>query len=178
MTTLPDTDRTRVRRPERQSFDAEALAAILDEALIAHVGALVLARSGFDHSMNYRSEVVIGVPELVPEEEKPATLGRVVDHLVPGRTGELRASHRKELAATVIVRLPLATGSVKIRAAGAGVEPGDGEDRSVWAGVVPLRTVAGDPIAEPDVPAAVAVPASVRALARRYAPTASHPAPA
>ncbi len=217
MSTLPDTDRTRVRRlGERQVFDRAVLEAILDEALVAHVGyldddvplvlpfacardgdflllhgstgagllracarrsqisaeithldALVMARSTFDHSLNYRSAVVIGVPELVSEDEKAAALDRLVDHLVPGRSVEVRPPLRKELAATMIVRLPLDVASVKIRATGAATDPDDGEDRTAWAGVLPLRLAAGSPVAEPDVPESVRVPASVLAVAQR-----------
>ncbi len=131
-------------------------------AEVTHLDALVVARSTFDHSMNYRCAVVIGVPELVPEEDKAATLDRLVDHLLPGRSREVRTSTRKELAATTVVRLPLTTASVKVRAKGAGSDPADGEDRSVWAGILPLALVSGEARAEDDVPDSVPVPASVR----------------
>ena len=117
-------------------------------AEVTHLDALVVARSTFDHSMNYRCAVVIGVPELVPEEDKAAALERLVDHLLPGRSGEVRPPTRKELAATLVVRLPLTTASVKIRANGAGTDPDDGEDRSVWAGVLPLAVRAGEAVPE------------------------------
>jgi hypothetical protein len=132
---------------------------------VTHLDALVVARSTFDHSMNYRCAVVIGVPELVPDEHKAATLDRLVDHLLPGRSSEVRPSTRKELAATSIVRLPLASASVKVRAMGAGAAPDDGEDRSVSAGVLPLALVAGEAVAESDVPVSVTVPPSVVAAA-------------
>lgn len=77
---------------------------------------LVLARSGFHHSMNYRSAVVIGVPRLVDdEEEKRHALDLVVDHAVPGRSSTLRTHTRKELAATSVIALSLAEASVKAR---------------------------------------------------------------
>jgi nitroimidazol reductase NimA-like FMN-containing flavoprotein (pyridoxamine 5'-phosphate oxidase superfamily) len=218
MPTLPDTERTRVGRlGERQVFDRDVLDAILDEAVVAHVGyvddgvplvlpfacardgdhlllhgstgagllracseghtisaevthldALVMARSTFDHSMNYRCAVVIGVPEMVTEEDKAAALDRLVDHLVPGRSAEVRHPLRKELAATMIIRLPLDVASVKVRATGAATDPDDGEDRTVWAGVLPLRLEAGTPVAEADVPTSVPVPPSVLAAGRRF----------
>lgn len=137
-------------------------------AAVTHLDALVMARSTFDHSMNYRCAVIIGVPEVVAEEEKEAALDRLVDHLVPGRSVEVRPPLRKELSATMIIRLPLEVASVKVRDAGAGVDPDDGEDRSVWAGVLPLWITAGSPVPEADVPDSVAVPPSVLAAAARF----------
>ena len=75
---------------------------------------------------------------------------------------------KRELAATLVLRLPLAEASVKLRAAGAEGEPDDGESREVWAGVLPLRTAAGEPEPDPDVPAGVPVPASVDCARRRH----------
>ena len=78
---------------------------------------LVLARSGFHHSMNYRSAVVIGRGRLVDDaDEKVRALDLVVDHVVPGRSATLRAHTRKELAATTVIALPLHEASVKKRA--------------------------------------------------------------
>jgi uncharacterized protein len=134
---------------------------------ITHVDALVVARSSFDNSMNYRSVVVFGTPQVVEDEAKTEALKILTDHLLPGRWDEVRASTRRELAATLVLRLPLDEVSVKVRDAPVTVAADDGEDRSVWAGLLPLRTVAGDPIVHPDVPAGVAVPASVRAARSR-----------
>jgi uncharacterized protein len=131
------------------------------------VDGLVVARSVFDNSMNYRSVVAFGVPEVLDGEAKERALHRLVDHLLPGREGEVRPSNRRELAATLVLRLPLDRVSVKVRAEAVTVEPDDGEDRSVWAGVLPTVTVAGEPVAHPDVAEGVAVPASVRVAARR-----------
>lgn len=97
---------------------------------------------------------------------RPA-LNRLVDHLVPGRSAEVRPSLRKELAATMIIKLPLDVASVKIRNKGAVAEPDDGEDSSVWAGILPLRLSVGTPAAGADVPDGVPVPPSVLAVARR-----------
>jgi uncharacterized protein len=111
---------------------------------------LVLARSGFHHSMNYRSAVVVGRPRIVADpEERLRALDLVVDHLVPGRSGTLRRHTRKELAATAVLALPLHEASVKRRS---GDPVDDAEDVAAggWAGVVPLRLVAGAPVTAAD----------------------------
>lgn len=111
---------------------------------------LVLARSAFHHSMNYRCAVVFGVPRLVDEpEEKARALDLVVDHAVPGRSATMRAHTRKELAATSVLALSLAEASVKARSG----PPIDDEADLVngsWAGVVPLRLVAADAVTADD----------------------------
>ena len=101
---------------------------------------IVLARSGFNHSMNYRSAVVIGRPRAVADvDERAHALDLLVDHVAPGRPATLRRPTRKELAATTVLALPLHEASVKRRAG----DPSDDEEDvaagSVWAGVVPLR---------------------------------------
>jgi nitroimidazol reductase NimA-like FMN-containing flavoprotein (pyridoxamine 5'-phosphate oxidase superfamily) len=107
------------------------------------VDALVLARAAFSHSMNYRSAVVYGVARQVTDaRERDHALRLVVDHVVPGRSATLRASTRKELAATTVIAIPLAEASVKGRTGGPKDEPEDVES-GAWAGVVPLRTAAG-----------------------------------
>ncbi len=128
------------------------------------VDGIVLARSGFAHSMNYRSAVVIGRPRVVEDaDERSRALDLLVDHVVPGRAAAIRRPTRKELAATVVLALPLHEASVKVRT-------GDPEDEDqdvgtdVWAGVIPLRTVAGDPVTAPDA-AGQQVPAHVTARA-------------
>jgi len=111
---------------------------------------LVLARSAFHHSMNYRSAVVTGRPRTVDDpDEKVRALDLVVDHAVPGRAGTLRPHTRKELAATAVVALGLAEASVKVRTG----DPVDDEPdvrQGGWAGVVPLRLVPGDVVTAAD----------------------------
>lgn len=124
------------------------------------VDGLVLARSAFHHSMNYRSAVVIGrAREVRDEAEKVRALSLVVDRLVPGRTATLRGHTRKELAATAVVALPLVEASVKVRRG----DPVD-EEADVaaggWAGVVPLWLQHGDPVTAADATGAE-VPADV-----------------
>jgi nitroimidazol reductase NimA-like FMN-containing flavoprotein (pyridoxamine 5'-phosphate oxidase superfamily) len=121
---------------------------------------MVLARSAFHHSMNYRSAVVVGRPRVVTDDaERRRALDLVVDQVVPGRAATLRAHTRKELAATAVVALPLHEASVKARSG----DPVD-EERDVqaggWAGVVPLRLVAGHPVTAADADGQ-AVPADV-----------------
>ncbi len=113
---------------------------------------IVLARSGFNHSMNYRSAVVIGRPRVVADEaERSRALDLLVDHVTPGRSAALRRPTRKELAATVVLALPLHEASVKRRAGDPLDEDFDVEAGGVWAGVVPLRLAAGDPVTSADV---------------------------
>jgi len=122
---------------------------------------IVLARSGFMHSMNYRSAVVVGRPRLVADpEERSHALDVLVDHVTPGRSAALRRPTRKELAATTVLALPLAEASVKLRTGDPEDEDFDVEAGGVWAGVVPLRLRAGEPATAADVDA-VPVPEHV-----------------
>jgi uncharacterized protein len=130
------------------------------------VDGLVLARSAFHHSMNYRSAVVIGDPRPVTgPEERDHALTLIVDRLLPGRAATLRDHTRKELAATTVLGLPLHEASVKIRAEGVGDEPSDVEAGS-WAGVVPVRTVFEPPETDPDTPLGTPTPPHVDAAVR------------
>jgi uncharacterized protein len=113
---------------------------------------MVLARSGFNHSMNYRSAVVVGRPRpVVDEDERLRALDLLIDHVAPGRAATLRRPTRKELAATTVLALPLHEASVKRRSGDPSDEDVDVETGGVWAGVVPLRTVASDPVTSADV---------------------------
>ena len=117
---------------------------------------VVLARSGFNHSMNYRSAVVIGRPRQVLDPvERERAFDLLVDHAAPGRSAALRRPTRKELAATTVLALPLHEASVKSRSGDPQDEDDDVEAGGVWAGVVPLRQVAGDPVTGADVDVAV-----------------------
>ena len=130
---------------------------------ITHVDGLVLARSAFNHSMNYRSVVVYGQFERVADAAKPALLDRFMDHIAPGRRHEARPGDANELAATTLLKLPLREAAAKIRRGG----PTDDEPDlalPVWAGVVPIARVFGEPVADAGV--ACEVPAGVRALVR------------
>jgi nitroimidazol reductase NimA-like FMN-containing flavoprotein (pyridoxamine 5'-phosphate oxidase superfamily) len=131
------------------------------------VDGVVVARSVFDNSMNYRSVVVFGVPDVLDGPAKERALRRLVDHLLPGRWDEVRPSNGREIAATLVLRLSLDEASVKVRAEAVTTDPDDGEDRAVWAGVLPTVTLAGDPVSHGDVPAGVVTPPSVIAAADR-----------
>jgi hypothetical protein len=105
--------------------------------------------------MNYRSAVVIGRPRQVTDpDERRRALDLVVDHMMPGRAAALPLATRKELAATAVIALPLAEASMKQRAGGASLEPGDLE-LAGWAGHVPVRRVASAPVTEDYVSEAV-----------------------
>ena len=211
---LEQTARTKVRRlPDRAKYDRETIHAILDEALICHVGfsiegqpfviptihwrdgdtlyfhgsaasrmlrtlrggvdacvtvtlldGLVLARSAFHHSMNYRSVVVFGnAREVTDRDEKLRALDRLVEHITPDRAAAVRPPNENELRQTLVLALPLHEASAKIRT---GPPVDDEEDYALdaWAGVVPLRLAAGAPISDPRLPAGIEIPDHVREL--------------
>jgi len=110
---------------------------------------LVLARSTFNHSLNYRSVVVFGAAEEITEPAaKARALEVIVDHLVPHRSSEARAPTDSELRKTAVLRLPITEASAKIRS-GPAVDQDDDVALPVWAGVLPLRTVADRPQPDP-----------------------------
>jgi uncharacterized protein len=201
-------ERTRVQRhPERGVYDRETIDAILDEALISHVGfvvdgqpfvipmiharaddvlylhgstasrlvralaegvdvsvtatlldGIVLARSVYNHSMNYRSAVVLGrARPVVDPDEKLAALETIVEHLVPGRWSDARLPDKKELKATTVLALPLDEASAKIRT-GPPKEWDEDLDLPIWAGVIPLRLVSDAAETDAAVPADVELP--------------------
>jgi nitroimidazol reductase NimA-like FMN-containing flavoprotein (pyridoxamine 5'-phosphate oxidase superfamily) len=216
MSDLEPTPRTTLRRlPARGHFDRATVNAILDEALVCHVGfvsegqpfviptiharvgdevfvhgsaasrmlktlqggvpvcltatlldGLVLARSAFHHSMNYRSVVVLGDAQAVTDErERWDALHAIVEHVAPGRWSEVREPSAKELAATLVLRLPIEEASAKVRS---GPPLDDEEDYALecWAGILPLRLTPGTPVPDPRMPAGRALPASVTRYVR------------
>jgi nitroimidazol reductase NimA-like FMN-containing flavoprotein (pyridoxamine 5'-phosphate oxidase superfamily) len=129
------------------------------------VDGLVLARSAFHHSMNYRSVVVFGEATTIGDlAERRAALDRLVEHIVPGRTTDARPPSERELRGTLVLALPLDECSVKVRAGGPKDDDED-MDLPVWAGVVPLATVAGAPVTTDDLRGDAPPPA----YATRYA---------
>ena len=131
------------------------------------VDGLVLARSAFHHSINYRSVVVFGTAQLVTDEQaKFDALKAFTEHVIPGRWPEIREPNAQELKATTVLALPLQEASAKIRS---GPPKDDDEDMAlpVWAGVLPLLTVTGDPIADPYLPTDTRVPAHVTNYGQR-----------
>ena len=212
MATAPS-PRTRVRRlPARAAYERATIDAILDEALICHLGfavegqpyviptlqardgdtvylhgsaasrtlralsgglpacltatlvdGIVLARSAFHHSMNYRSVVALGEARLVTETgEVTHALQIFTEKLVPGRWDEVRGPSRQELKGTKVLAMTLDEASAKVRT---GPPADDEEDYAldVWAGVIPMALAAGDPVADPRLPATIAPNDSVTA---------------
>jgi nitroimidazol reductase NimA-like FMN-containing flavoprotein (pyridoxamine 5'-phosphate oxidase superfamily) len=122
------------------------------------VDGLVLARSAFHHSINYRSVLVFGRATLVSDaQEKYAALTALSEHIVPGRWADVREPNEQELKLTTVLRLPLAEASAKVRT---GPPLDDEEDYGlpIWAGVVPLKVTAGEPIKDPLLTQEVSVP--------------------
>lgn len=134
---------------------------------VTHLDGLVLARSSFNSSMNYRSLMVFGATTLVSdEEEKKRGLDILVEHLAPGRNADLRASTRKELNATTLLTLPLETFSIKSRSG----PPGDAKAdlaAPIWAGVIPLALTEGVPEDAPDLASGISLPAYLATPAAR-----------
>jgi nitroimidazol reductase NimA-like FMN-containing flavoprotein (pyridoxamine 5'-phosphate oxidase superfamily) len=196
MTSSPPTDRTRVRRKaERGRYDRATVDAILDEALLCHVGfavdgrpwvfptafarvddrlylhgasgnfalrslasgaeacvtvtlldGLVLSRTAFHHSMNYRSVMLFGEAEKVEDDdEKQMAVMAIVEHLIPGRTSDTRLPTPEELRATLVIRLPLDEVSAKVRT-GPPLEDPEDLELAHWAGELPLSLTPGDPV--------------------------------
>jgi uncharacterized protein len=199
MTTVSEqlkTGRTKLRRlPKRGAHDRGTIDAILDDALISHIGfvhdgrpaviptlharigdevlihgsaasrmlralatgvdlcltatlidGLVLARSAFHHSVNYRSVVLYGTARIVTEpDEKEAALEAFTERLLPGRWAEVRWPTPKELKATSVLALPIEEGSAKVRS-GPPIDDEPDYALDVWAGVVPLSLTRGEPV--------------------------------
>jgi len=127
---------------------------------------LVLARSVFNHSMNYRSVVVLGKGTLVEDpEEKLAALRTLSEHIIPGRWDDVRQPHERELKATSVLRVPIEEFSAKVRS---GPPIDDEEDYSfpTWAGVIPLGIKVGDPINDPRLDPAREAPTYLKKYAR------------
>ena len=122
------------------------------------VDGLVLARSAFHHSINYRSVVIFGNATVVDDaEEKSAALLAFSEHVIRGRWQDVREPTDQELKATTVLVLALAEVSAKVRT-GPPIDDEDDYDLPVWAGVVPLRVVAGEPIPDPRLPDEIAAP--------------------
>jgi uncharacterized protein len=127
---------------------------------------LVLARSAFNHSVNYRSVVVHGTATVVEDpQEKTRALAALVEAVAPGRTGSTRPPSRSELAATTVLRLDLHEVSVKVRT-GPPVDDPEDLELPCWAGVLPLVIDAGSPQPSKDLAEGVAVPEHITAWKR------------
>jgi nitroimidazol reductase NimA-like FMN-containing flavoprotein (pyridoxamine 5'-phosphate oxidase superfamily) len=135
---------------------------------VTHVDGLVLARSVFEHAVNYRSAMIYGTPRLVTNrEEKLAGLRSLTEHIAPGQWDYARRPNKKELAKTSLLALSLDEASVKIRRGPP--DDGDSPDAAlpVWAGVLPLAAAWQDPDPDPVLPAGIPLPPHIAALAHR-----------
>lgn len=122
------------------------------------VDGLVLARSAFTHSMNYRSAMVFGTARLVEDRAgKLAALEALIERLYPGRWAELRAPHEKEIKATAVIAMPIAEASAKTRS-GPPVDSGEDLAAPVWAGVIPLTLAPGTPVPDPKLDTTAVLP--------------------
>jgi nitroimidazol reductase NimA-like FMN-containing flavoprotein (pyridoxamine 5'-phosphate oxidase superfamily) len=120
---------------------------------------LVVARSVFHHSVNYRSVVLFGIGHLVDQpEEKMRALEVLTEHILPGRWADARKPNPKEMNATSVVSIPIESASAKIRT-GLPVDDEEDYDLPVWAGVLPLQQQPLEPIADPRLGPGIPVPA-------------------
>ncbi len=212
----PASERTRVRRKaERGVYGGDVVNAILDEALVCHVGivdggvpvvipmlhardgetlylhgspasrllrsmrsgeavcvtvtltdGIVLARAPFHSSINYRSVVIFGVPRIVADpDEKWRALEMLTDHVTAGRWADCRLPTPKEVKGTLVAAVPITEVSAKVRTG----PPGDDEEDyglPLWAGVIPLRLEAGEPIPDPRLVEGVELPAYLAGYGR------------
>ena len=149
----------RAQQPADEPVDVCVTMTLLD--------GLVLARSSFHHSMNYRSVVVIGRAEpIVEPRAKAAALEYFTERLVPGRQAELRPTTAKESRGPSVLRLSLETASAKVRT-GPPIDDEEDYDIDVWAGVVPVTTTLGTPEPDPLLKAGIPPPDNVLAMAGR-----------
>ena len=130
---------------------------------VTSMDALVVARSAFESSIHYRSAVLFGSWAPVPDGEKVAALDAVTEALLPGRVVEVRRPNGKELAATLVLAMPIGEWSLKV-SDGWPDDPPEDVAGQAWAGVVPLRQVTGEALPAPDLRAGIDVPDSVKAL--------------
>ena len=151
-------------RPLRSAGKGEDAPGLPVCLTVTHVDGLVLAKSAFHHSINYRSVVVHGTAHQVTDPEELRTaLDALVDHVVPGRSEDSRPADAKELAATAVLRLDLREVSAKVRTGGPNDDP---EDAALphWAGVVPVQRGYGTPLPAADQPASTPLPDYLAAL--------------
>ena len=127
---------------------------------VTQLDGLVVARTTFDSSMNYRSVVVLGTAEEITGNEKARLLDKLSDGLLPGRTKEVRPSTKKELSATTLLAVSLNEAAVKVRSGPP--EDDEGAGTGVWAGVIPIHIQAGEPIPSDEESASLPIPESVK----------------
>lgn len=125
------------------------------------VDGLVLARSAFHHSMNFRSVVVFGQARIIDDpSEKMEALRSFTEHVIPGRWAEVREPNESEMKATLVLALPLAEASAKVRT-GPPIDDEEDYELSVWAGVMPLKIAVEAPVNDPRLPPEIKPSASI-----------------
>jgi uncharacterized protein len=159
-----DGDRILIHGSSGARFMRELAKGVPTCVTVTKLDGMVVARTTFDSSMNYRSVVILGAAEEITGPEKNELLERVSDGLLPGRVNEVRTSTAKELAATTLLSLSLEEASVKVRTGMP--EDGEGSGTGVWSGVIPVRLVADEPIAGDEESASLEVPPSVIAYVK------------
>ena len=130
---------------------------------VTHLDGIVLARSAFHHSMNYRSAVLFGTATLVPDEGKEEALFVISEQILKGRWDESRLPNQKELKATSVLAFQIEEASAKIREGGPGDEPED-YALPIWAGVIPVEQVYGDAVPDEVLTEGIPVPESVTGI--------------
>lgn len=130
---------------------------------VTHLDGLVLARSTFHHSMNYRSAMVFGTATLVGEDQKMHALEVITENILQGRWDESRQPNAKEMKATSVLQLDIEQASAKIRTGPPGDEKEDYE-LPIWAGVVPITMEYGEPIRDEVLPDSIHLAQSVKAI--------------
>ena len=124
---------------------------------VTHLDGIVVARSAFNSSANYRSVVMHGKGQILEGDEKSAAFDIIIDKLIPGRLAELRPSTELEMSQTTVIQVWLEELSAKVRSGGPEDDPEDLEE-DIWAGVVPMRCVTGEPVAAAGLRDGVEVP--------------------
>lgn len=132
---------------------------------VTHVDGLVVARSAFNSSANYRSVVIHGPGRLLHGDEKAEAFDTIVDRLIPGRLADVRPSTESEIAQTSVIEVSLDELSAKVRSGPPGDDLQD-LDEKVWAGVIPLELVAGEAIPAPDLRTGIDIPDYLRPYRR------------
>lgn len=132
---------------------------------VTHLDGLVVARSAFNSSANYRSVVVHGHGEILEGEDKQRALDIVIDSLIPGRLADIRDSTTAEIRQTAVISLTLDEVSAKVRTGGPSDDPTD-LDLDTWAGVIPFSTLAGEPEPAGDLRPGIEVPDYLRPYRR------------
>lgn len=138
---------------------------------VTALNGLVVARSAFESSFHYRSAVLFGRCTPVPAEDKAAALDAITEALVPGRTAEIRRPSARELAATLVLALPITEWSLKV-SAGWPEDPPEDVTGDAWAGVLPIVRGYATPLPAPDLRAGISLPLSVHRLTDGPAGTA------